>query len=206
MAASKTTQQDRAIGLLRKRGMLRTSELASFGVSSATIARMRARGLVRQLRRGLYCISGATHDGNHGLAEIAKIAPRAVVCLISALAVHELTTMMPSHLWIAIGRKDRKPHVAYPPIRVVRFDPGRLTSGTERHIIDGVAVRITDPARTVVDLFRCRTRTGLNVAIEGLREALRQRKATPAEIASEARKVNAWKIVQPYLEAMTSRV
>ncbi len=113
---------------------------------------------------------------------------------------------------MAIGPKDRRPRVEKPKLVIVRFGPQVYSSGIEEHVIEGVKVRIFNPAKTVVDLFRYRQRAGqryqkspgLNLALEGLREALRQRKATPAEIARYAEEGGVWKALRPYLEAMTA--
>jgi hypothetical protein len=115
-------------------------------------------------------------------------------------------------VWLAIGPKDRQPLPTNPPMQFVRFNPERLQEGVEIHTIEGCPVKIFSPAKTVVDLFRYRrsagTRyrhsTGLNLALEGLREALRTRKAKPSEIADFARKAGVWKAMQPYMEAMTA--
>src|ERR1700719_1476574 len=112
---------------------------------------------------------------------------------------------------MAIGPKDRRPRADHPPLQFVRFRHKMLRSGVEEHLIEGVRVRIYNPAKTIVDLFRYRQRAakryqkspGLNLALEGLREALRLRKATPSEIARYANEGGMWKVVQPYLEAMT---
>lgn len=119
---------------------------------------------------------------------------------------------MPARVWLAIGPKDRKPTFTHPALQIVRFQPTRERAGIKQHDIEGVSVAITNPARTVVDLFRYRSPAGtryrkspgLNLAMEGLREALRQRKASPAEIARFAEQAGIWRIVQLYLEAMTS--
>ncbi len=184
MASVPTTQQDRAIALMRQRGMLRASEFAKAGITAATLARMAESGAVQKLGRGLYQLPDAEIDSNHSLAEAAKLVPKGVVCLVSALAFHELTDTMPSRVWMAIGPKDRRPE--QPALEFVRFRDGHRTAGVKHHTIEGVDVRIYSPAKTVVDLFRYRSRqgkryrksTGLNLALEGLREALRQKKAT----------------------------
>jgi predicted transcriptional regulator of viral defense system len=205
-------QQDRALSLLQQKGMVRLSEFISAGVTAATVSRMREKDLVVRLGRGLYQLPDASVDANHALAEAAKNVPKGVVCLTSALAFHELTDTIPSRVWLAIGAKDRRPRTADPLLQFVRFGQKVLTSGIEEHKIEGVRVQIYSAAKTIVDLFRYRRRAGkryqkspgLNLALEGLREALRQRKATPAQIARFANEAGVWKIVQPYLEAMTA--
>jgi predicted transcriptional regulator of viral defense system len=204
-------QQDRAVTLLKQKGMVRLSELADAGITAATVSRMERQGLIVRLARGLYQLPGAMLDANHSLAEAAKLVPKGVVCLVSALAFHELTDTIPPRVWMAIGSKDRLPRMTHPRMQFVRFGEKALRTGLQAHRIEGVPVRITSPAKTIVDLFRYRKRAGkrfqkspgLNLALEGLRAALRQRKATPSEIARHADEAGVWKIVQPYLEAMT---
>jgi predicted transcriptional regulator of viral defense system len=205
-------QHDQAVSLLRERGMVRLSELTRAGVTAATVSRMKEKGLITQLARGLYQLPDAALDENHSLAEAAKLVPKGVICLTSALAFHGLTDAIPSRVWMAIGAKDRRPAVDNPPLQFVRFGPKVFTSGIRERMIEGVRVRIYDPAKTVVDLFRYRHSAGkryqkspgLNRAIEGLRESLRQRKATPGEIARYAGEAGVWKVLQPYLEVMTA--
>jgi predicted transcriptional regulator of viral defense system len=212
MAIQPTNQQGQALSLLKQQGMVRLSEFTKAGVTAATVSRMKEKGLITRLGRGLYQLPGSPLDANHTLAEAAKHVPRCVVCLVSALAFHDLTDTIPSRVWMAIGPKDRHSLVTHPPLQLVRFKPELLRAGVEIHHIEGVPVNITSPAKTVVDLFRYRQRAGvryrhspgLNLAIEGLREALRTRKATPAEIAAYAIGAGIWRVMQPYMEAMTA--
>ena len=206
------SQQDRALSLLKERGITRLSEFTGAGITAATVSRLKDKGLIAQLGRGLYQLPGASLDANHSLAEAAKRVPNGVVCLVSALAFHELTDTIPARVWMAIGPKDRHPRIGSPPLQFVRFRPDLLRAGVETHTIEGVPVKIFNAAKTVVDLFRYRQRqgvryrhsTGLNLAIEGLREAFRTRKATPAGIAKYAEEAGIWKIMRPYVEAVTA--
>lgn len=212
MMSDGETQQERALSLLKRDGMARLSELAKEGITAATLARMRDKGLVLQPSRGLYQLPDAGGDTNHALAQAAKLVPKGVVCLLSALAFHELTDTIPRSVWMAIGPKDRRPAVTHPPLQIVRFRGKMFDEGIKEHRIEGVMVRIYNPAKTVVDLFRYRQSAGtryknspgLNLALEGLRDALRQRKATPAEIAEYANDAGIWKVVEPYLQALTA--
>jgi predicted transcriptional regulator of viral defense system len=212
MTPAPQTQQERALSILKRQGIVRLSEFIKEGITETAIARMLEKGLVHKLSRGLYQLPDAATDTNHALAEAAKRVPRGVICLTSALAYHQLTDTIPRSVWIAIGPKDRRPAGQNPPLQIVRFRGKLLGHGIDEHPIEGVTVRIYDPAKTVVDLFRYRQSAGkrykhspgLNLALEGLREALRQRKATPAKIAEYAIEARIWKVVQPYLEAMTA--
>jgi predicted transcriptional regulator of viral defense system len=211
MERASATQLDRAISLLRERGMMRLSEFIAEGITAATVSRMEKKGLILQLGRGLYQLPDAPLDANHSLAEAAKLVPKGVICLDSALAFHELTDRIPRHVWIAIGPKEWRPRITHPPIQVMRFGPKVFEAGIETHVIERVDVRIYKPAKTIADLFFHAHRhhrwygskTSLTEAVRGTKEALRRRKATPAEIARYAEQAGIWRIVQPYLEALT---
>lgn len=198
------SQRQIAHALLEKRGIMRLAELREAGVSAATVSRMEQDGEVIRLSRGLYQLPDATLDVSHSLAEAAKRTPKGVVCLVSALAFHGLTDQLPSKVWMAIGKKDWAPKPDGAPIRVVRFTESLLAEGVETHMIEGVSVKVFDVAKTVTDCFRHRNKVGLSVAIEGLQETLRQRKATPAEIARQAERGGVSTVIRPYLEALTA--
>jgi len=198
------SQRELAQALLRERGILRLLELREAGVTAATMSRMERAGEVIRLSRGVYQLPDADLDPNHSLAEAAKQVPKGVVCLVSALAFHGLTDQLPSKVWMAIGPKDWAPQRDGTPIRIVRFTDSLLSEGFETHVIEGVAVKVFGAARTVADCFRHRGKVGLPVAIEGLQEALRQRKTTPAEITRQAEKGGVATVIRPYLEALTA--
>jgi predicted transcriptional regulator of viral defense system len=137
------------------------------------------------------------------LAEVAKRIPKGVIAMISALAFHGLTDQMPRKVWAAIGSSDWSPVPAYPPTRIIRFTEKYLRQGIEYHKISGVDVPIYSVAKTLADLFRNGRLVDRSVAVEGLRAAIEQRKATPGQIAEAARSGGAWRIMRPYLEALT---
>ena len=198
------TQRERAFAFLKVKGMARLSELMGEGITASTISRLEREGSLVRLARGLYQLSDASIDTHHTLAEVAKLVPKGIICLTSALAFHELTDQLPAQVWIAIGAKDWRPTFQYPPVRFARFSAPQLAIGVEQHTIDGVAVPIFGVAKTIADLFRYRRTIGLNVALEGLREALRQKKATPGEIARHAADAKIWKTMEPYMIALMS--
>ena len=136
------------------------------------------------------------------LAEVSKRIPDGVICLVSALAYHDLTDQMPRQVWVAIGAKDWAPKVEYPKVRIVRLREPYFGYGIERHTIAGVGVAIYSVAKSLADAFRNARLFDRSVAIESLRSAIEQRKATPAEIAQAAKDCGAWKIMRPYLEAL----
>jgi predicted transcriptional regulator of viral defense system len=199
-----STQRDHALTLLKRRGITRLAELQTAGITSTTVNRMERAGELVRLARGLYQLPDADLDPHQSLAEAARLVPRGVICLASALAFHALTDQMPPKVWIAIGRKDWRPRITYPPLRVARFSDEQLRRGVERKKIAGTTVPVFSVAKTVADLFRYRRTVGDLLALEGLRQALRQRKATPAQLAREAQAAGVWHTMQPYLMALTS--
>jgi len=200
------SQREQARALLAERGMARLSELRDVGISAVTVSRMARDGELIRLARGLYQLPDAELDTNHRLAKAAKRVPKGVVCLISALVFHGLTDQMPARVWLAIGTKDWSPKVDEPPLRIVRFTPALLAADVEMHLIEGVPVPIFGIAKTIADSFRHRRAVGLSVALEGLQEALRQRKVTPGEMANAAVRGGIGSVVRPYLEALTANV
>jgi predicted transcriptional regulator of viral defense system len=210
MEARKERQQDRAITLLSERGMARLSELMEAGVTAAAVTRLERKGVIVRLARGLYQLPDAPLDANHSLAEAAKLVPKGIVCLDSALAFHGLTDRLPYSIWMAVGFGDWRPRISRPPIQTIRFGPNVLNSGYTTHFIEGIPVRIYDPAKSVVDMFRvgnlAKRSAGpsRNQAIEGMRKSLHQHKATPGEIARFAEEADVWELVSPYLEALAA--
>lgn len=204
MASNRPPQRTKALSLLQRRGMVRLSEFLTLGVTAATVSRLEREGAVVRLARGLYQRPDASVDANHTLAEASKLVPKGVICLASALAFHELTDQLPPKVWMAIGPKDWRPRFPYPPVRFARFPETQLRSDVEHHRIDGVRVPIFGVAKTITDLFRYRRTVGINLALEGLREALRKRKATPAQIAKRAMKSGVWKTMEPYVNALSA--
>ncbi len=198
------TQRQIARDVLETHGMLRLTELRNAGVTAATLSRMERDGEVVRLARGLYQLPDAELDAGHSLAEAAKRVPKGVVCLVSALAYHGLTDQLPKQVWMAIGRTDWTPKPNGTPIRTIRFADGLLADSVETHVIEGVPVKIFAVAKTIADCFRHRGKIGLGVAIEGLQEALRQRKASPAEIVRQAEHGGISTVIRPYLEALTA--
>ena len=198
------TQRGLAHGLLEERGIVRLREFKEAGVTAATVSRMCEAGDVARLARGLYQLPDAPVGAHHSLAEAAKRQPKGVICLVSALAFHGLTDQLPRAVWMAVGMKDWTPRAGTPPIRTVRFTEAFLADEVVAERIEGVTVSVFGAAKTVADCFRHRRTVGRSVALEGLREALRQRKATPAEIARHAERGRVSTIVRPYLEALTA--
>lgn len=195
--------RERVIDLLSRNGLVRARDLArELGLPPASIRPLLMTGEVVRVGRGLYSLKAADITEHHDLAEVCKRVPNGVVCLLSALAFHELGTQNPPETWLAIDGKARRPRIDYPPLRIVRFSGLALTAGVEETMIEGVTVRVYSPAKTVADCFKYRNKIGLDVAIEALRECLRARKCTVDELWETGRVCRVANVMKPYIEAM----
>ena len=181
----------------------RARDAAELGVDSRALRRLVDNGTVERLGRGLYHLAEAEPTEHYTLAAVCARVPGAIVCLLSALSVHELTTQIAWQEWIAIPHKARTPRLPGLPVRVVRFSGAALRYGVVNTTFEGVPVRITSPARTVVDCFRFRRLVGKDVAIEALRDALSDRKASVDQIWRAADVCRAKSLVGPVLDALT---
>jgi predicted transcriptional regulator of viral defense system len=197
------TKSQQLLELVRSRGVVRPRDLDRHGIPRTYLIRLHRRGVLGRPSRGVYVLADAEPTEHHSLAEASKRVPGGVVCLLSALRFHGLTTQAPFEVWLAIDRKARLPRVEYPPLHVVRFSGPALTEGVEGHTVEGVPVRVTTPARTVVDCFAYRNKVGLDVALEALRDCRRQRKATMDELDHAARARRMANVMRPYLESLT---
>ncbi|RKF12360.1 transcriptional regulator [Roseovarius spongiae] len=198
------TQRQRLLEHLESHAPARARELEGVGVSAATISRAVRSGDILRLGRGLYGLPDSAPDTHETLIEVAKRAPKVVICLTSALAFHGLTDQLPRRVWIAIGAKDWEPKITYPKIRTVRFREPYFSSGVEVHRLGGTTIRMYTIPKTLADAFRNRRLVDRSVAIEALKAAVEQRKATPSAIAEAAQTYGAWNQMRPYLEAVTS--
>ncbi len=203
MVRQASTQRELLRAQLAGQTILRAQDLRQHGIAGATIQRALGDGELVRIGRGLYQRPDAEFDGNLTLAEVAKRIPKGVIAMVSALAWHGLTDQMPRKTWVAIGASDWSPVPGYPPVRIVRFADKYLAEGIEHHAISGVDVAIYSVPKTLADLFRNGRLVDRSVAVEGLRTAVEQRKASPSAIAEAARTGGAWKIMRPYLEALT---
>ena len=188
----------------RAKGVLvRSRDLEARGTTRVALSRLVQQGTLLRFGRGIYAPAGFSPTEHHGLAVAAAQVPTAVVCLLSALQFHRLTTQAPFEMWLAVGGKARKPALAGLPVRIMRFSGPALTDGVEVHQIEGVPVRITSVARTVADCFKYRNKIGLDVAIEGLREYRRTR-CSIDDLVRAARIVRVENVMRPYLEAVAA--
>ena len=181
----------------------RPRDVKPFGVSYRQIQSLVAEGMVEPLGHGLYRMSDVEPTELETVAMVSAAIPGAIVCLLTALGIHEIGTQLPHEVWIAIDRKSRKPTRPPARIRVVRFSGAMLTYGVVQQKMLGVSVSITSPARTVVDCFRYRNKIGIDVALEALRDAVTSRKASVDEIDRAADVCRIRTVIRPYLEALS---
>ena len=188
--------------LVEQAGVLRPRDLDAYGIPRVYLSRLCERGLLRRVGRGLYVLPDADVSEYHTLAEAAKRVPHGVICLLSALRFHGLTTQAPFEVWMAIGTKAWRPRVDAPPLRFVRFSARTLEAGVDTTTIEGVSVRVFSPAKTVADCFKYRNKIGLDVALEALRDCRGQRKCTVDELLHYAAISRVANVIRPYLEAI----
>ena len=181
--------------------MLRPRDLDAHGIPRVYLSRLCERGLLHRVGRGLYALPTADVSEHHTLAEACRRVPHGVVCLLSALSFHEMTTQAPFEVWLAIAGRVWRPRVDYPTLRFVRFSGRALEAGVETHLIDGVAVRVFNPAKTVADCFKYRNKIGLDVALQALRDCHRQRRCTNDDLWSYAKICRVASVMRPYMEA-----
>jgi predicted transcriptional regulator of viral defense system len=190
--------------LARRKGLFRLAEATAAGIHPEHVRRLTNAGQLTRVGRGLYAIPAQQATEYHTLAEIAKRVPKGIVCLLTALRFHGLGTQNPREVWLAVDRRAGIPRVDFAPVRLVRISGAALTSGVDDHSIENVAVRITSPARTVVDCFKFRNKIGIDVAAEALREYRRLRKGTVDELWRQADRLRMTRVIRPYWDAMSS--
>jgi predicted transcriptional regulator of viral defense system len=193
------SKMDAALQLLRKRGTARPRDLVELNIPPDYLDRLYRRGLVDRVARGLYAWPEADITEHHSLAEAARQVPRGVVCLLSTLRFHGLTSQLPHEVWLAIGPKAWASKVERPKLRLVRFSGPALTEMVEAHEIEGVPVKVYGVAKTIADCFKYRNKVGLDVALEALRDAWRDKRVTMNELAAAARVCRMTNVMRPYL-------
>ncbi len=199
---------NRVLCLARERGVLRARDLDAQGIARSTLQELRARGLLISIERGLYLLADTPPEPYQRLVEVTRRVPRGVVCLLSALRFHEIGTQEPPALWLCIESRARAPHFENLKLEIVRQSGRAWREGVDTHLLDvgqvSVPVQITGPAKTVADCFKFRSRVGLDVALEALRDGLRQKKVTHPEMWHYAQINRVANVMRPYMEMMAA--
>ncbi len=188
--------------LVRKNGRLRACDLAAAGVPRMILTRMTASGQLERAARGLYRLPQADSSEHDGLVTVASKVPQAVICLLSALQFHGLTTQLPWQVWIAMPRGSHVPRLDYPPIKMVQFTGEAYTHCIETHVRDGVRLHVYGVAKTVADCFKHRNKIGMDVALEALKDARAQGRASFDELWRSAKVCRVANVMRPYMEAV----
>jgi len=195
------TRSDAALELLQAKGLVRAHELARLGVAGETLQQFLRKGVIVRISRGLYAAPDRALNEHDQLAQLAVKHPNIVFCLLTALQIHGLTTQSPHEVWVAISPNARAPQVSYPPLRIVRLSDPSL--GIEQISLDGVVhIPVTSVAKTLADCFKFRNKIGLDIALEALRDAWRQKKVTMDELWEMAQLCRVANVMRPYLESL----
>ncbi len=184
--------------------VFRPRDLESLEISRSAFRALLRTGEVDQLGRGLYRYKAVEATEFETIATVCARVPSAIICLLSALAIHDIGTQQPPEVWIALDRKARKPRFDDLPVRVVRFSGSMLRYGVTTRLVQGVAMQITSPARTVVDCFRYRNKLGIDIALEALRDAYGRQLVTTDALVRAAEACRIYSVMKPYLQAVLS--
>ncbi len=191
--------------LARTRPTITASDAKNLGIPNVYLRRLVARGDLESVARGIYRLPGKVPtDARHALALVAQKSPQAVISLLSALAFHCLTSLLPHQVWFTIAPKAHSPLLPWPQLRVTRMGGAALTSGVEKFVVEGVVVQVFSPAKTVVDLFKFRNKVGLDVALEALTAFRRAHPGGTQELHRYAQVCRMTRVMRPYLEALAS--
>jgi len=182
-------------------GILRTGEALQQGIHRRTLYAMRDAGVVERLDRGLYRLADLPSLTEPDLVTVAHKIPEAVICLISALAFHDLTTQIPHAVYLALKRGTELPRLRYPPTRVFWFSGEAFTAGVEQHSVDGTSMRIYNVEKTLADCFKYRNKIGLDTALEALTLYRERKKPKLKTLNHFARVCRVENVMRPYIEA-----
>ena len=196
------SREKAALQHIERCGLVHTRDIAGLGIPTVVLTRLVRSGQLQRVGRGVYTLPNKSMSALRSFAEVSLRAPRGVICLLSALRIHEIGTQAPFEIWLALPPGVSMPRITSPGIRVVRMSGSALKQGIEKKEIDSVQVPVFNAAKTVADCFKFRNKIGLDVALEALQEAWRTKKATMNDLwlYAEANRVS--KVMQPYMEAL----
>ena len=204
MPISATDKQIDAVrrAFRREGGILRTGDALDQGIHPRTLYAMRDAGLLERLERGLYRLTDLPPLSDPDIVTVANKIPKGVICLISALHFHDITTQIPHEVSIAVSRGTEPPRLDYPPIRLYWFSGKAYTAGVEVHRIDGTPVQVYSAEKTLADCFKYRNKIGMDTVLEALNLYRDQTKPTPKKLVEYAKVCRVEKVMRPYLEAL----
>ncbi len=195
--------EERAEEIFRKHGgVLRMSEAIKHGITRYMLYSLRDKGIIERVSRGIYRLAELPPISNPDLVTVSLRFPNAVICLVSALAWHDITTQVPHVVSVAVPRNARMPSLDYPPVEVHKFSTKAYKAGIEEHLVDGVPVKVYNPEKTLADCFKFRNKIGMDVVLEALRLYRIRKKFDLAKLLEYARVCRVEKVMRPYLEAI----
>lgn len=201
--ATGASAKEEAKRLIRERnGIIRTAEALQAGIHPRTLYELRDAGDLAQISRGVYRMADQQSISNIDIVTVAARIPRAIVCLVSALAFHDITTQIPHTVSIALERGAERPRIEHPPLTIHRLSGEALTQGIQEHTVDGVTVRVYSPEKTLADCFRFRNKLGMDVVLEALRLYKARKQFNIGDLLKYARICRVEKVMKPYIEAM----
>jgi predicted transcriptional regulator of viral defense system len=200
---NRVSRVEKAIAVFKKHsGILHTAQAMRAGIHPATLYAMRDSGALEKVSRGVYRLASGSPLSNPDLVIVAARIPGGVICLISALSFHELTTQIPHHVHLALPHGAEEPRLDHPPLRTYRFSSTAFTEGVETHDIDGVKVKVYSPEKTIADCFKFRSSIGLDTAVEAIRYYRERNRIRVDQLMRYASICRVEKIIRPYFEAI----
>ena len=196
------TKTERLVELVRRKQVIRARDLERARIPRNYLNRLVERGQLQRIERGLYAAESLPATEHISLLEVSRKVPKGVICLLSALNVHEIGTQVPHEVWIAIDVKAWAPRITSPAVRIVRFSGRSLDFGIQEKEVGGEKIRVFSPAKTVADCFKFRNKIGLDVALEALRDCYRQKKASMNQLWEAAKICRVANVMRPYLESL----
>lgn len=198
------TQSDRILELARHQRLLSAADVRAQGWSPQLLVKLEQGGKLQRVTRGLYSLPDSPMTDHQSLIEVCRRVPKAVVCLLSALQFHEIGTQLPFEVWIALPEATQTPALDHPALRIARLRGEAYSEGIETVVEQGSAIRVYSVAKTITDCFKFRHKIGLDVALEALKDAWRQRKLDMDQVTRFARINRVEKVMQPYLETVVA--
>ncbi len=195
---------ERILELARNQRLLGSSDVRAQGGSAQLLQKLHQAGKLQRVARGVYSLPHHSPTEHQTLAEVCQRLPKAVICLLSALQFHEIGTQLPNAVWIALPEGTQTPAVTYPSLRIARLRGTAYTEGMETVMDQGTPIRVYCIAKTITDCFKFRNKVGLDVALEALKDAWRQRRVAMEDLTRFARINRVERVMQPYLEAMVA--
>ena len=183
------------------KGVLRTAEALRAGIHPGTLYALRNARKIERLSRGVYRLAGGPPLKNPDLVIVAKRVPKGVICLISALAFHDLTTQVPHEVYLALLRGAEEPRLDFPPVRTFRFSEKSYAEGIETHQLNSVLIHVYNPEKTLADCFKFRNKIGMDIAIEALRFYRERKRVEIDKLLHYAEICRVANVMRPYLEA-----